>query len=164
MVLNNIEQLIEKYENGNTTLQEEQQLRDYFSNGDVAPHLEVYKTMFMYFLQTHEEQFTKDVPLKPKKTNHLYTWISVAAIAILMFAVYTQIGRSDSLSNELTDEQLMAYNQTREALDLVSAQFAKGKDNMDALGLMSTSLNKGTENMAYINQFSNTTSKIFKPN
>ena len=49
MVLNNIEILIEKYENGETTLKEEQQLKNYFSQETVEPHLEVYKSMFQYF-------------------------------------------------------------------------------------------------------------------
>ena len=65
MVLNSIEKLLEKYDNGETTLQEEQQLKNYFSKETVAPHLEVYKSMFQYFLHTHEERFTKDVPLIP---------------------------------------------------------------------------------------------------
>ena len=116
--------------------------------------------MFQYFLLTHKEQFTKDVPLKPRKANTLYQWISVAAIAVLMFGVYTQVNQPV----QPTDEQLLAYNQTMEALNLVSSQFTKGKENMDALGLMSSSFNKGTENMAYINQFTNTTNKIFKTN
>ena len=38
MVLNNIEKLIEKYDNGETTLKEEQQLKDYFSQQTVPPH------------------------------------------------------------------------------------------------------------------------------
>ena len=158
MVLNNIEKLLEKYDNGETTLQEEQQLKHYFTKETVAPHLEVYKPMFQYFVITKEEQFTKDVPLKPRKTLALYKWISVAAVAVLMFGVYTQVNKP----SELNDDQLLAYNQTMDALNLVSSQFKKGNDNMEALGLMSSSLNKGTENMAYINQFSDTTNKIFK--
>lgn len=163
MALDNIEKLLEKYDNGETTLQEEQQLKHYFTQETVAPHLEVYKPMFQYFLNTQKEQFTKDVPLNPdsyrdRKTYKLYQWISVAAVAVLMFGVYTQVNKP----NEPSAEQLLAYNQTMEALNLVSSKFSKGTENMSALGLMASSLNKGTENIAYINQFSNTTNKIFK--
>ncbi len=158
MVLDNIEQLLERYDNGETTLQEEQQLKNYFTQETVEPHLEVYKSMFQYFLHTQEEQFTKDIPLKPSKTYTLYKWISVAAVAVLMFGIYTQVNSPV----QPTEDQLLAYNQTMDALNLVSSQFKKGNENIDALGLMSSSLNKGTENMAYINQFSNTTNKIFK--
>ena len=158
MVLDNIEKLLEKYDNGETTLQEEQQLKHYFTQETVAPHLEVYKPMFQYFVITQEEQFTKDIPLKPSKTHTLYKWISVAAVAVLMFGIYTQVNSPE----QPTDEQLLAYNQTMDALNLVSSQFKKGNENMNALGLMSSSFNKGVEDIAYINQFSNTTNKIFK--
>ena len=158
MVLDNIEQLLEKYDNAETTLQEEQQLKNYFTQETVEPHLEVYRSMFQYFSQTQEEQFTKDVSLKPSKTYTLYKWISVAAVAVVMFGVYTQVNSPVQPS----EDQLLAYNQTMDALNLVSSQFKKGNENIDALGLMSSSLNKGTENMAYINQFSDTTNKIFK--
>ena len=67
MVLDKIEKLLEKYDNGETSLQEEQQLKNYFSQEVVAPHLEVYKPMFVYFLQTQKEQFTKTIPLQPKR-------------------------------------------------------------------------------------------------
>ena len=40
MVSDNIEKLLEKYDNGETNLKEEQQLRVYFAQDDVAPHCE----------------------------------------------------------------------------------------------------------------------------
>ena len=66
-VLNDIEKLIEKYEEGETSLKEEQVLKTYFSQETVASHLEVYKPMFAYFSVNQQEQFTKDIPLTTKK-------------------------------------------------------------------------------------------------
>ena len=153
MVLNNIEILIEKYENGETTLEEEQQLRDYFSQETVAPHLEVYKPMFQYFLVTKEEQFTKDVPLKTKNTYALYKWISVAAVAVLMFGVYIQ----NTKPNDEIDPVLA--QQTMEALSLLSMNFNKGTSSMN---LLSSNFTKGAENIAYVGAFGETTNKIYK--
>jgi len=114
MVLNNIERLLEKYDNGETTLQEEQQLKHYFTQETVPPHLEAYKAMFSYFSITHEEEFTKDVPLKSNKA--IYQWISVAAVVALMFTVYTQFTGPKTIENQLTEEQQLAYNQTVKGL------------------------------------------------
>ncbi|HMC00775.1 MAG TPA: hypothetical protein VKN14_07040 [Flavobacteriaceae bacterium] len=163
MVLNNIEKLLEKYENGETTLKEEQQLKHYFTQETVPPHLEVYKPMFEYFMVNQEEQFTKDVPLKTK-SNPIYKWISVAAVAVLMFGIFTQISSEPKTIDDLSPKELMAYNQTVEALDLVSSQLTKGTENMTALNLMSSNFNKGTENISYLGEFSNTTNKIFNTN
>lgn len=158
MVLDNIEKLLEKYENGETTLKEEQQLKDYFSQETVPQHLEVYKPIFQYFLVTKQEQFTKDVPLKPKKTYTLYKWISVAAVAVLMFGVYTKFTGSTE-SESLTDEELYALNETKKALNMISSKFNKGTDN---LNLLSANFNKGVENIKYVNTLEKTTNKLFK--
>ncbi|NQX84348.1 MAG: hypothetical protein HRT67_00220 [Flavobacteriaceae bacterium] len=161
MVLNNIEQLIEKYENGTTTLQEEQQLKDYFSQATVAPHLEAYQYLFKYFLHTQNEQFTKTIPLKPKKTKKMYKWISVAAVAVLMFGIY--MTSTSKVSNGMTVEQELAYNQTKAAFNLLASNFNKGtQKKMEALGIMTNSLEEGNEKFAYLREFSNSTNKIFK--
>ena len=160
MVLNEIEILIEKYENGETTLKEEQQLRDYFSQETIAPHLEVYKPMFQYFLVTKEEQFTKDVPLISKTTGTkntyaLYKWISVAAVAVLMFGIYFQ----NTKPNDEIDPVLA--QQTMEALSLLSKNLNKGTNSVT---LLSSNFNKGAENIAFVGAFEETTNKIFKNN
>jgi len=158
MVLNSIEKLLEKYDNGETTLKEEKQLKAYFAKDDVAPHLESYKVMFQYFNETKQEQYSKDVPLKTK-TYTLYKWISVAAAVVLMFAVYTQVQGPSETEKQ---EALLAYNQTMEALNLVSSKFNQGATSLNALSLASSEFEKGVEQVSYIGEFSSATDKIFK--
>ena len=162
MVLNSIEKLLEKYDNGETTLKEEKQLQAYFNQDEVAPHLESYRVMFQYFNQTKQEHFTKDVPLK-SKTYRLYQWISVAAVAVLMLTVFTQFESKKTL-NDLNSEELLAYNQTMEALNLVSSKFNKGATSLNALNIAGTQFEKGAEQVNYINEFTKSTNKIFKNN
>ncbi|RZV69917.1 MAG: hypothetical protein EX254_00890 [Flavobacteriaceae bacterium] len=160
MVLTDIEKLLEKYDNGETSLQEEQQLKNYFSKETVPAHLESYQTMFQYFSVTKEEQYTKDVPLKTK--TYLYQWISVAAVVAIMFGVYTQFSGPSTIEEQLTDEQLLAYNQTVEGLQYLGIALNKGNEKMKTLNLVASNLNEGTEKMAHIGEFTKTTNKILK--
>ncbi len=169
MVLNSIEKLIEKYDNGETTLKEEQQLKDYFSQETVPQHLEVYKSMFQYFLYTHEEQFTKDVPLKSKKTYSLYQWISVAAVAVVMLGIFTQFDVFQTQTSTqtlagLTPQERAEYEEAKEVLALFSSKFSKGTNNLTALNMVSNNFDKGTDNIAYFGEIANTTNKILKTN
>lgn len=171
MVLNSIEKLIAKYENGETTLKEEQQLKNYFSQETVPPHLEVYKSMFQYFLHTHEEQFTKDVPLNPdsyrdRKTYSLYQWISVAAVAVVMLGIFTQIdfkSQSRTLA-DLTPQERVEYEEAKEVFTLVSSKLNQGSENLMALNMVSSNFDKGADNIAYLGEFSKKTNKFLKTN
>lgn len=160
MVLNNIENLLEKYDNAETTLQEEAQLRSYFNSDAVAPHLEHYRPLFVYFTNTQEERFTKEIPLKTKNKTNLYKWISIAAVAVLMLgiAVPKVIGPSE----EEKQEALLAYNQTMEALNLISIGFNEGKEQLSTLTLVSESMENGRKSASRLNEFNKATNKIFK--
>lgn len=164
MVLSKIEQLIDKYENGETTLQEEQQLKNYFSQETIAPHLEMYQPMFQYFIQTQKEQFTKDVPLKPKKTINLYRWIAVAAVAIVMMGIYLQIDPQPKPKTlaDLTPQELIEYNEAKEVMALVSSKFTKASNNLIALNMVSSNFDKGTKQLNYMGEFSKATNKFLK--
>ena len=163
MVLTKIEQLLEKYDNAETTLQEEQELRDYFSQDTIAPHLESYKVMFQYFKHTKQEHYTKDVPLKPKKTNRLYQWISVAAVAVLMLGIFIPKlgGESDPFAKYTPEEQEL-YHQTKEALAMLSSNFNEGASSLSALNLASENFNRGAEQLTYVGEFSKQTNKLLK--
>ena len=156
MVLNNIEQLLEKYENGETTLKEEQQLKNYFSQETVAPHLEMYKPIFAYFKVNQEEQFTKTLPLKTKR-NFNYKWLSVAAVAVLMIGFYFKSNDQNDLGTY--DDPELAYNEVLKSLAMISNQFNKGTSTISYLN----EINKGTSALGYLNQFENSKNLIFKP-
>jgi hypothetical protein len=55
MKMTDIEALLEKYDAGETTLEEEDQLAKYFSKSTVPAHLEVYASQFRMFDQKKEE-------------------------------------------------------------------------------------------------------------
>lgn len=148
MELDKIEILLEKYFEAKTSIAEENELKNYFSSSDVAPHLEQYKPIFGFFSQAKKEQFTAKVPLNTKKKNYL-AWLSVAASVVVMlgvsFYVYTN---SFATSNEdlgTFDNPEMAFKETQKALDLIS-----------------THVNTGIESMHYINEFEQSKNKVFK--
>lgn len=135
MELANIEKLLEKYFEATATVQEEQELKAYFSQNNVAPHLEEYTPMFQYFTDLKAEKFTRNVPLQPRR-NYL-KWISVAAVFVLTTGLFV---------NE--------WKKQRQ----VDEAFA---DFKTAMSLVSENLNSGASHINYLTQFEETTNKIF---
>ena len=162
MVLNNIEKLLEKYDNAETTLQEEAQLRDYFTSDNVAPHLEYYKPMFVHFSKAHEDAFTKDVPLNTKKKTRLYQWISVAAVAVLMLGI--MIPQYFGPTDKEKEEALLAYNQTLEMFNLISVGLNQGQRQLEAVSSVSDNITDSAKHLSIVSQLNESTNKFFKTN
>jgi hypothetical protein len=145
MALDNyIEKLLEKYFEANTTVAEENELRNYFAQEVVAPHLEQYRPMFNYFSVAKEEQFTKQVPLNTRKKIN-YGWISAAAAVVLAFGIY--FGPDQYQAYQDKKEAEFAYQETKRALNLLAENFGKGK-----------------EHVAQLNEFAVAKSKVFNEN
>jgi len=160
MAFHNIEELVEKYNNAETTLQEEAQLRAYFSGDNVAPHLEHYKPLFVFFAKAQNEVYTKDVPLQPKKKVALYKWISVAAAIIVMLGV--MVPQVSGPTQQEKDEALLAYNQTMEALSLISIGMNESKAQLNTLALVSEAMDTGREGASRLNEFNKAKNRILK--
>lgn len=151
MELANIEKLLEKYLDAETTLQEEKILQEYFTSNNVAPHLQEYSMMFGYFKQSKDETFTQTIQLKPEKTKKNWKWLSVAASVVLLFSVF--IGNEEYQKHQ----QRKQFAQIKEALQLVSVNLNKGNE---AIYAVSNNLKKGSDAIEHLETYEETVNKV----
>ena len=161
MELKSIEQLVEKYLEAETSLQEEAQLKAYFSSEDVAPHLKEYAPMFTYFSVAKEENYTGEMfqqvrydnevlPGKPPVISlagarrKVYSWVAVAASIVLMAGIFLQENPQTSEFGSYEDPEV-AMEETKKALQMVSLL-----------------MNSGNDNLGHLNEFNNTKDKLLK--
>lgn len=148
----NIQSLLEKYWEGETSLSEERQLFDYFNSGQVAKEFKTYQPMFQYFKAEKAARIESDdfesrllaeleastiVSMHSRRRGIIRTLGRVAAVALLVLMAYIgyqQFNPSPSESSctdciayeDLTDEEKQAYETTKMALLYVSAKLNKG--------------------------------------
>jgi len=147
MELVKIENLVEKYFQGETSITEEKELRNYFSSSNVAQHLEQYKPIFGRFSLEAAHQFTSEIPLHSKKST--VAWISIAAAVVVLLGIGTYTYYSDDVVNKRQD--LGTYDDPQEAF--IATQ--------KALSLLSDNVNVGIESVQYIQEYQSTKDKIF---
>ena len=142
MELDNIKKLLDAYFEGNTTLEQEEQLRQYFQKEDVAAEFSVYKQFFSALGQAKNEQSRISIKLPTEKSNKVRSWWYAAA-AVLIFAI--GMGSMQYAQLQKEKEAIMALKKTREAMLFLSEN-----------------LNKGAEQLIIVNQFEIAKDKILK--
>ena len=146
MEVQKIEQLIEQFLEGNTTLKEEKMLKEYFTQNEVPSHLSVYEPLFGYYKMTKSE-ISKDFQFPVKKQNYT-KWFGVAA-SIVFITLITFFYLQDSTPKQ---ENLGTFDSPEEAL----------VETHKALQLVANNLNSGMESVSYLDEYEKTKKTIFK--
>lgn len=148
MELRTIEKLLEKYFDAETTLAEEQLLKEYFASEGVAPQFAHYRPMFGYYTaQGAEETFTRPLPLRRKVAYH--KWFSVAASVVLLAGIVTVYHLN---GNDATQQELGTYDNPEEAF----------RETQKALNMLSVNVNKGVKSVHYIGEYEKARRSVFK--
>ncbi|WP_316635756.1 hypothetical protein [uncultured Flavobacterium sp.] len=151
MELVKIENILEKYFQGETSIAEEKELKEYFSSPNVAQHLEQYKPMFGYFSQVKEQKSTQEIPLQTKKRN--VAWLSIAASVVVLLGIGTFYYVSKKNTPPVVAQsELGTYDNPEEALAATQK----------ALALLSNKVNVGIGSVQYIKEYEQSKNKIFK--
>ncbi|MCH4822917.1 hypothetical protein ML462_06995 [Gramella lutea] len=146
MELGKIERLLDRYDEGETSIAEEKLLREYFLSEDVPEHLRSYQLMFRFSASQAEEKLEN----KPKVVSkrNWYSWTSIAAILIVALGIFFYNDSSRMLNDNglgtISDEEL-ALQKTKETLHMV-AQI----------------MNEGKSDLVYLKEFNNTKNKIIQ--
>jgi hypothetical protein len=142
-----IEHLLQKYWQANSSLQEEEKLRNYFCYGVVAEHLKQYKPLFQQIAESKSfadnamlnEDFDQHIIAKIKNNENIGWWqklnqpLKIAASIIIVFTVGWIVfwQRPDAVVNDknhvtINDPQ-QAYKETKKALLMISVNLNRGK-------------------------------------
>jgi len=148
-----IEQLLEKYWNAETSLEEEQELHQFFQGNNVPEKLKETAALFRYFGEekgrTLNENFdaavTKQITQRQGgKIVSMTNWFQIArvaaGVAVVVAAVYL-IGHEvrKSSPNEITDTESdpkLAFEQTKKALLMISKNFGKAQQEASKINLL----------------------------
>lgn len=147
MNIREVKLLIEKYFEGETTLQEEKKLKEFFSSSTVPAELEEFVPVFAYFSEEKKIVSTTVSQAKPVParvipiTRKRAFWLTVSGIAasiIFIVAIVVESGKNNPAGNEnytgqeySSEEINAAYQQTRQVLAFVSNKFSQGTEPLN---------------------------------
>ena len=147
----NINALLEKYWNCETSLEEEQQLKEYFRGKQIPEQLRETAVLFQYFDEhkkkdlmdsgfDHEVLAKVKTPKQGKVVKLLYNSMRIAAgIAVLVvatFLVRNEIRKGNPAPVEDTyDDPKIAFEETKKALQMISKSFGSAQDKAKKINM-----------------------------
>ena len=146
-----IEEMVEKYWKGETSLEEEAHLHEYFRQASVPESLKETATLFRYFSEQKSKRltdasFNKSVikkvmhPSKGKAATLIFNTMRIAAgIVVLVLAVWlVRMEVRKSSPNEMVDtydDPKMAFEETKKALMMISRSFSTAEEQAKKINL-----------------------------
>jgi hypothetical protein len=148
---NRIDELLNKYWNCETSLEEEQELRQYFKGSQVPGQWKETASLFRYFEESKKKSL-EDQPFDPrllekvtvqqrgKAVRLLYNSMRIAAgIAVLVIAVwFVRKEVRTSTPQEIVDtydDPKLAFEETKKALMMISKSFGQAEEQAKKINL-----------------------------
>lgn len=135
--MHDIDNLLKKYWEGETSLEEEKQIKLLLSSTDENT-LHNEKTMFSFFENEKKIKFNGKLPSKETKVikHNFIRSISIAASIVMLFAYGTLIYTNNGIGNqnnivrhEITDPD-EALEITKDALAMLAVNYKKGEESV----------------------------------
>jgi len=158
MELANVEKLLDRYFEGETTLKEEQALREYFKGENIPAHLAPYTALFNGFAMAQQERSNRELVLSETiQKRSVWIW-SVAASLVIAIGIGSMLYfQNQGLSAE-QQEALAAYQEAKQTMLLLSENLNKGASKVNYLNAFTES----SANIKYINEFAETKKRFLK--
>ncbi len=153
-----IEILLDKYFEGESTLEEERVLLEFFNSGNIPEHLKDYTGMFGYFKMESKEKLnpeTEEKILEKFSADHqipfyqnrrfwyYFTGVAASVLFILTFLYESEISSNFgfgkySKSQYSQQEKQLAYMQVKETLGFVSGKMNQGIEPLQEMNKINT--------------------------
>ncbi len=130
-------ELLDKYFEGTTTIEEENKLKKYFSSDNISEDLKKYQPFFSFLKKEKEISHNKEIKI-PKNKNRKYQFLKIAATFLIPVSMYVGYQKYQ----EYKAEQIY-------------------QTSLKALMLLSSNLQKGNDAIAELQQFENVKNRIF---
>lgn len=157
MNLHEIEKLLEKYFEGETSLSEEKQLRNFFTSGNVPERWKNLEGYFSFVIQEQDQQIrntdfddkvmsaikgNKLAPIVDLRRPWIYWIAGVAAGVLILVAVFVKFDPFSKRIEDTYKDPQTAYLEARKILLYVSAKFNRGTRSLEPVTAIETGLNE----------------------
>ena len=146
----NIDNILNKYFEGLTTLAEEKALRHYFSSDKVKEAHEMYRPMFTYF--TTAQNVTNPLPVRLNDKGRNFRLYYAATAAIIIGLGLFGLLQLDFKPN---------HNQVATQIKMSNNNPEKKKEAVKEIKKFSKNLSEGLEKTGALSIFGTTTKKVF---
>ncbi len=156
-----LKKLLEKYYDGDTSGEEEENLKNYFSGDNVLPEYKAEIEIFSYYAGSEstpvpsvdfEDRILKGIDDLEKKQRSIslrkryITVFSAAAAILLLIGSYFIFFNQEVQEDTFSDPQL-AYAETMRILNEVSVKLNKGTEALKPLSKMQNAMETGLESI-----------------